>query len=321
MATQNKPETTVATSPNPDRPNTDRPNPDRPNDERYDPQRVEKKWFERWQQDPSLYAAEPDSTQEEVLRARNAAVSLGRAAHGTRAQLLHRRRAGPLHVDERLQRASSDGLGLVRLARGECGDSEQHAAARVDAAQHRQHEGADEAPRLRLRLVARSHDLPAGILPLEPVVLPQALRAGIGLSQEEQGELVSEVRDRAGERAGGRRMLLASRRHDRRAARTGAVVPAHHEVRRRIAARSRQARRLAGKSSHHAAQLDRPQRRHAGRFQAGRRCRAGGCDDHRLHHAHRHHLRRDLDAARAGASAGRRFHAPQPAAAANRCSS
>ncbi len=119
--------------------------------------------------------------------------------------------------------------------------SEQHAAARVDAAQHRQHEGADEAPGLRLRLVARSYDLPARLLPLEPVVLPQALRAGLGVSQEEQGELVSEVRDRAGQRAGGRRMLLAARRHAGRAARAGAVVPAHHEVRRRIAARSRQA--------------------------------------------------------------------------------
>jgi leucyl-tRNA synthetase len=36
----------------------------RPNDERYDPQRVEMKWFERWQQDASLYAAEPDSTKK-----------------------------------------------------------------------------------------------------------------------------------------------------------------------------------------------------------------------------------------------------------------
>ena len=36
----------------------------RPNDERYDAQRVESKWFERWQQDPSLYAAEPDSTKK-----------------------------------------------------------------------------------------------------------------------------------------------------------------------------------------------------------------------------------------------------------------
>ncbi len=36
----------------------------RPNDERYDAQRVESKWFERWQNDPSLYAAEPTSTQK-----------------------------------------------------------------------------------------------------------------------------------------------------------------------------------------------------------------------------------------------------------------
>ncbi|MFZ0733718.1 MAG: leucine--tRNA ligase [Candidatus Sulfotelmatobacter sp.] len=37
---------------------------DRPNDERYDAQRVEMKWFERWQQDASLYAAEPHSTKK-----------------------------------------------------------------------------------------------------------------------------------------------------------------------------------------------------------------------------------------------------------------
>jgi leucyl-tRNA synthetase len=36
----------------------------RPNDERYDPQRVESKWTQRWQQDASLYAAEPDSTKK-----------------------------------------------------------------------------------------------------------------------------------------------------------------------------------------------------------------------------------------------------------------
>jgi leucyl-tRNA synthetase len=33
--------------------------PDRPNDERYNPQRVESKWFERWQSDPQIYAADP----------------------------------------------------------------------------------------------------------------------------------------------------------------------------------------------------------------------------------------------------------------------
>jgi hypothetical protein len=35
--------------------------PDRSNDDdRYDPQRVETKWFECWQTDPNLYAAEAD---------------------------------------------------------------------------------------------------------------------------------------------------------------------------------------------------------------------------------------------------------------------
>jgi leucyl-tRNA synthetase len=33
-------------------------------DDRYDPQRVEAKWYDRWQQDASLYAAEPDSTKK-----------------------------------------------------------------------------------------------------------------------------------------------------------------------------------------------------------------------------------------------------------------
>ena len=37
---------------------------DRPDDERYDPKRVESKWFERWQSDAQLYAAEHDSTKK-----------------------------------------------------------------------------------------------------------------------------------------------------------------------------------------------------------------------------------------------------------------
>jgi leucyl-tRNA synthetase len=47
-----------------DHSNDDRPNDDRPNDDRYDPQRVEAKWFERWQSDPQLYAAEPHTTKK-----------------------------------------------------------------------------------------------------------------------------------------------------------------------------------------------------------------------------------------------------------------
>jgi leucyl-tRNA synthetase len=44
--------------------NGDSPRPDHPNDDRYDPRRVEAKWFERWQNDPQLYAAEPHTTKK-----------------------------------------------------------------------------------------------------------------------------------------------------------------------------------------------------------------------------------------------------------------
>ena len=39
-------------------------NQDRPKDERYHPQVVEKKWLERWQSDPRLYAAEPPESSK-----------------------------------------------------------------------------------------------------------------------------------------------------------------------------------------------------------------------------------------------------------------
>jgi leucyl-tRNA synthetase len=52
----------VATAINRSRP--DHPNEDRSNDDRYDPQRVEAKWFERWQSDPKLYAAEPHTAKK-----------------------------------------------------------------------------------------------------------------------------------------------------------------------------------------------------------------------------------------------------------------
>jgi len=42
----------------------DRLNDDRSKDDRYDPQSVEAKWFERWQSDPHLYAAEPHTTKK-----------------------------------------------------------------------------------------------------------------------------------------------------------------------------------------------------------------------------------------------------------------
>jgi leucyl-tRNA synthetase len=56
MAPEDKPVTTARLDRNPDR-SLDR------NDERYDAQRIEQKWTERWQSDPSLYAADAHPTK------------------------------------------------------------------------------------------------------------------------------------------------------------------------------------------------------------------------------------------------------------------
>ena len=108
----------------------------------------------------------------EVLRAGDAALPQRHAAHRPHPQLHHRRRAGALQVDARLQRAAPHGLGRLRAAGRERRHRQPAAPARVDPLQHRLHEGAAPALRLQLRLGPRDLHLRARVLPLEPVVLP-----------------------------------------------------------------------------------------------------------------------------------------------------
>ena len=74
----------------------------------------------------------------------------------------------------------------------------------------------------------RNLHLRARILPLEPVVFSAHAGARPGLSQAQPGELVPQVPDRAGQRAGGGRLLLAARRYAGGSQRDRAMVPAHH---------------------------------------------------------------------------------------------
>ncbi len=76
----------------------------------YDPQAIEAKWQKRWEEQ-GAFQADADAQAPEILRARNAAVSLRHAAHGPHAQLHHRRRGGALQAHARLQRAASRSAG------------------------------------------------------------------------------------------------------------------------------------------------------------------------------------------------------------------
>ena len=71
------------------------------------------------------------------------------AAHGARAQLHHRRRAGALHAHAGLQRAAAHGLGCLRPAGRERRHRQRRAAGAVDAREHRLHEHAAAGAGLR----------------------------------------------------------------------------------------------------------------------------------------------------------------------------
>ena len=129
--------------------------------------------------------------QAEVLLPVDVSLSVRQVAHGPRAQLHHRRRVVPLPSHARLQRPAADGMGRLRSARRKCGNGQQCAAGEMDLRQHRVHEEAAQVARFCHRLGARTGDLHAGILSLEPVAVPAHAGKGHCLQEDRHGELGS----------------------------------------------------------------------------------------------------------------------------------
>ena len=222
------------------------------------------------------------------LRARDAPLPVGRAAHRPSEELLARRRGGPLLAPPRPPGAAPHGLRRVRPSRGERGHQDRAPPAGVNRRLHRRVPAPVPPVGDLDRLDARAgHERP-GVLPLDPVDLPQALRAGPRLPQGGRGQVVSQGRHRAGQRAGDRRPLRALR-HPRRGAPARAVVLPHHRVR-RPAARGHARHLLAAPRRDDAGELDRPLRGRGGGVPLrGARDRLPG-----LHHPPGHALRRHL---------------------------
>src|SRR5439155_19678919 len=105
--------------------------------------------------------------------------------------------------------SSPDGVGLVTSARRDRRHQARHPPGEMDQRKHRQHARPAPAPGIVLRLDTRDRGSPARLLPMEPVALPEDVRARPGLSEPALRELVWIVPDGAGERTGGERTLLA----------------------------------------------------------------------------------------------------------------
>ena len=191
----------------------------------------------------------------QVLHVDDVPVPIGRPAHRA---LVHRdpeRRAGPLPADARLNVFFPIGFDAFGLPA-------ENAAIKSGGHPFTWTMQNIENMRRQFRTMGATfswkHEVVTGgpvLLPLEPVDVPAVPGEGPRLPQAVAGRLVSQRRD-PGPRAGRRRRspLLALRRAGREA-RPGAVVPAHHRLRRRAAGLQRH--RLARAHPHPADELDR----------------------------------------------------------------
>ncbi len=208
-------------------------------------------------------------------------------AHGARAQLHDRRRHLALPAHARQERAAAHGLGCVRPAGGGGRHQARHGTCEMDAREYRIHARSIAAPRFRLRLGSRARDLRPGLLSLGAVAVHAHALEGACLQEACSRQLGSRRPDRAGKRAGDRRLRLAFGGPGG-TARDPAMVPADHGLRRGVARRPGY-RGLAGEGQDHAAELDRQVARRRGAFpDRGCRRHAGHLYDPSRHADGRH---------------------------------
>ena len=190
--------------------------------QRYDPAAVEARWHEIWDREGVFDVPNPAPGRHRraLLRARDAPVPVGRAAHGARQELHDGRRRDAVPAPERPSRDAPDGLRRLRPARRERRDQVGPPPGGVDAREHRGDPPADAAHGLVDRLEPRALDVRAGLLPLDAVDLPAPPRGGPGVSQERRRQVVPQGPDGARERAGDRRALRAVRHRGRGRARS-----------------------------------------------------------------------------------------------------
>ena len=148
---------------------------------RYDPGAIEGSLAAALDRKRAVPRPRPPRGSRELLPPHDAALYLGRSPHRALVRVGALGHDGALPPDARLQRAVPDGLRCLRAARGERRDRARDSPQGLDGRQHRADARPAPAHGRDVRLGPRAQHQRAGLLPLDAVVVPQALRAGPGL--------------------------------------------------------------------------------------------------------------------------------------------
>ena len=180
------------------------------------PRAIERKWQEVWEREGTWEVPNPGragvrSRRARELRARDAALPLGRAAHRPPQELLDGRRARPLPAPQRHAGPAPDGLRRLRPAGREPRDQDRRApgASRptTSIAEFRR-QFRSWGVSIDWRREFGTHE--PRVLPLDAVDLPEAVRARARLPQAGAGQVVPEGPDGARQRAGDRRRAASA---------------------------------------------------------------------------------------------------------------
>ena len=263
-------------------------------DDRYEPRAIERKWQEVWEREGTWEVPNPgepgfDADAAEELRARDAALPVGRAAHRPPQELLDGRRPRPLPPPQRHAGPAPDGLRRLRPAGREPRDPDRRAPAALDerSIEEFQRQFKSWGISIDWRREFGTHE--PSLLPLDPVDLPEAVRARARLPQAGAGQVVPEGPDRAGQRAGDRRALRALR-HAGRSPSSSSSGSSRSPTTPSACSTTSTCSSWPRARDHDAAQLDRPLGGRGGDVPV----RGAGARLPGLHDAAGHALRRDL---------------------------
>ena len=199
--------------------------------ERYDPHEIEQRWQAIWRE-RDAYLTPDVLGQAQVLLSSTSS----RTRRATASRVGHCRNYVPTDAVSRFHRMRGYNV-LHPMGWDAFGLPAENYAIKMGVhprghhrAQHRQLPPPDGHDRPFVRLVARDHQLQAGLLPLDAVVLPAHVRARAGLQGDRPAVVVPDRQDHPRQRAGRAGPLLALRQRGHQG-RPRAVVPAHHRLR------------------------------------------------------------------------------------------